>query len=314
MLDRSKELFKHDCMDVKKSYILALEVTDINDKWPSHNPGSPKGLFQKYSHLIGRAREPEYWERELSSTLSTVFNGISSELSESISGIVSTTRCMTTLKEKDLGQVKDRLETRIRSVDEVQKSLNKKAKDILQEEDLIKTEVRRFKRDRDNFEQERQKFQDELKRAQELNKIRDSKIRLNIGGHIYMTSAMTLLKDTDSMLAAMFSGRHSLTQEEDGSYFIDRDGTHFRFILNFLRDGGFREGTLPKEKAFISELLTEAEYYQIQALVKLLTDLLKGKGHGDGSDTECSNSPKPDRKPSSSKRLHRKVAVINSNK
>jgi hypothetical protein len=305
-----KELFQHDIMDQKKGYILALEVSDMNGKWPSHNPGTPKGSFKKYSSLIGRAREPEYWEQELSSTLETVFSGISSELTESVSGIVKTTKCMTTLKEKDLGHVKDRLETRILSVEEVHKSLNKKAKDMLQEEELMKTEIRRFKRDRDNFEQDRQKFQDELKRIQEVNKIRDSKIRLNIGGHVYMTSTLTLLKDADSMLAAMFSGRHSLTKEEDGSYFIDRDGTHFRFILNFLRDGGFREGTLPKERGFLNELLTEAEYYQIHALVKLLTELLKGKGHGEGSDTE--NSPKPDRKHSSSKRPHRKVALINN--
>jgi uracil-DNA glycosylase len=46
------------------------------------------------------------------------------------------------------------------------------------------------------------------------------------------------------MLAAMFSGRHLNSQDEDGRYFIDRDGTHFRHILNFLRDG---ETYLPTE-------------------------------------------------------------------
>ena len=46
------------------------------------------------------------------------------------------------------------------------------------------------------------------------------------------------------MLAAMFSGRHLTAIDEDGRYFIDRDGTHFRHILNFLRDG---ETYLPTE-------------------------------------------------------------------
>lgn len=34
----------------------------------------------------------------------------------------------------------------------------------------------------------------------------------------------------------MFSGRHRLVAEEDGSYFIDRDPHCFRMVLNYLRD------------------------------------------------------------------------------
>ena len=39
------------------------------------------------------------------------------------------------------------------------------------------------------------------------------------------------------MLHAMLSGRFDTKSGEDGSYFIDRDGTHIRFILNYLRTG-----------------------------------------------------------------------------
>ena len=54
-------------------------------------------------------------------------------------------------------------------------------------------------------------------------------IKLNVGGQIFKTSIATLLKDPDSMLAAMFSERFDVKpDEEDGAYFIDRDGTHFR--------------------------------------------------------------------------------------
>ncbi|CAB4038338.1 BTB POZ domain-containing KCTD6, partial [Paramuricea clavata] len=53
-------------------------------------------------------------------------------------------------------------------------------------------------------------------------------IKLNVGGQIFKTSIETLLKDPDSMLAAMFSERFDVKpDEEDGAYFVDRDGTHF---------------------------------------------------------------------------------------
>lgn len=54
------------------------------------------------------------------------------------------------------------------------------------------------------------------------------RIKLDVGGHVYTTSLLTLTRESDSMLAAMFSGRHELIREEDGCVFIDRDGTHFR--------------------------------------------------------------------------------------
>ena len=35
----------------------------------------------------------------------------------------------------------------------------------------------------------------------------------------------------------MFSGRHNLPQQEDGSYFIDRDGGEgFSYLMSYLRD------------------------------------------------------------------------------
>jgi len=62
-------------------------------------------------------------------------------------------------------------------------------------------------------------------------------VRLSVGGVVFETSMETLCGDPNSMLAAMFSGRHNVTKDEEGRYFIDRDGTHFRYILNYLRDG-----------------------------------------------------------------------------
>lgn len=56
-----------------------------------------------------------------------------------------------------------------------------------------------------------------------------STIKLNVGGKIYKTTLETLKKDQDSMLCAMFCGRHKVKPDpEDGAYFIDRDGKLFR--------------------------------------------------------------------------------------
>ena len=91
-----------------------------------------------------------------------------------------------------------------------------------------------------------------------------STVKLNVGGQHFTTSVQTLRKDPNSMLAAMFSGKFDTKPSEDGSFFIDRDGTHFRFILNYLRDG---ELILPKGATFLEELHKEAKFYQIQGIL-----------------------------------------------
>ena len=69
------------------------------------------------------------------------------------------------------------------------------------------------------------------------------------------------------MLAAMFSGKFEMKPAEDGAYFIDRDGTHFRFILNYLRNG---ELILPDGATFLKELEAEAKFYQIRGILEEL--------------------------------------------
>ena len=70
----------------------------------------------------------------------------------------------------------------------------------------------------------------------------------------------------------MFSGTWKLKPESDGSYFIDRDGTSFRYILNYIRNG---ELTIPEDDTFlVKELLKEAEFYQIQPLIQELKNII----------------------------------------
>jgi hypothetical protein len=116
----------------------------------------------------------------------------------------------------------------------------------------------------------------------ELDKI----ITLNVGGSIFSTTLQTLLSDPDSMLARMFANYPDigLTRDDAGKIFIDRDGTHFRYILNYLRDGD--RAFLPTDRYRLfqnihthktytisnvrAELLVEADFYQISGLIKKL--------------------------------------------
>ena len=87
---------------------------------------------------------------------------------------------------------------------------------------------------------------------------------LNVGGCHYTTRLSTLCKYPDSMLAAMFSGRHHLDQDATGSYFIDSNGSCFDHILEFLR-----HGSLPPNDAAL-KVYKEACYYNIGPLIAKL--------------------------------------------
>jgi len=113
-------------------------------------------------------------------------------------------------------------------------------------------------------------------------KIKNPRVQLDVGGHRYATTIETLTKVSDSLLGRMFSGRFSLEYTEDGRIFIDRDGTHFRHILNFLRDpDNWKFGQ--KDKQLIDELRTEARYYGLEdAMFKKNNRRPKRQGWLDG--------------------------------
>lgn len=115
-----------------------------------------------------------------------------------------------------------------------------------------------------------QDFEKEKQKMTELYKIQEQKISLDIGGNKFSTSLQTLRTDSGSVFGAMFSGRHPIRKQEDGSIFIDRDGTHFRLILNYLRGSINSLDQLPDDKLSLSDLLSEASYYQLEGLKQIL--------------------------------------------
>ncbi len=72
-------------------------------------------------------------------------------------------------------------------------------------------------------------------------------LKLSVGGVRYDTTLATLTRYEDSMLATMFSGRWDLPVTDDGCKLIDRNGTSFGYILDYLR-GSLTQSLLPSDR------------------------------------------------------------------
>ena len=69
-----------------------------------------------------------------------------------------------------------------------------------------------------------------------LKKIQSNRVILNVGGARFETSRRTLRKDPNSLLAKLFTTEYSIIPQGH-SIFIDRDASHFKVMLNYLRYG-----------------------------------------------------------------------------
>lgn len=105
-----------------------------------------------------------------------------------------------------------------------------------------------------------------------------ARVKLNVGGSRFETTVATLTAHPDSYFGAAFSGRHTVQLDEDGCYFIDRDGRHFGAILNFLRTGKLRVPTCP---ANAEDLMEEVCYYSLEEAVASSS----GAGRGEADYT-----------------------------
>ncbi|KAJ3049198.1 hypothetical protein HK097_009770 [Rhizophlyctis rosea] len=102
----------------------------------------------------------------------------------------------------------------------------------------------------------------------EMQKKQASKVKLDIGGHIYHVSTDTLLRQEGTFFYGCFSGRWLVEPDKDGAFFIDRDGELYTYIFNFLRDG--ETGVLPIDPQQRQRLIKEAEYLSMEQLVETL--------------------------------------------
>ena len=93
---------------------------------------------------------------------------------------------------------------------------------------------------------------------------------LDVGGKKFTSSLQTMLAEPDSLLGRMFSGRYPQEIQYDGSIFIDRDGTHFGIILNYLRGTITSKKQLPDDLNTLSRLSCEVQYYELKGLLNII--------------------------------------------
>lgn len=127
----------------------------------------------------------------------------------------------------------------------------------------LQNAIQSLQHEQESIRRERAEL-DALKRAAQdsIDKFRH-RVKLNVGGRKYETTLSTLTRYPTSMLGTMFSGREGIDvpTDEDGCVFIDRDGTHFGAILNFLRGG---EMEFPEHESATRELMCEIKFYMLE--------------------------------------------------
>lgn len=96
----------------------------------------------------------------------------------------------------------------------------------------------------------------------------------NVGGKTYCTTKTTLTNQGENFFSSLLSDRIPSLKDKDNNYFIDRNGTLFEFVLDFLRTGDL---DLP-EHISKHALLKEARFYLIDPLIKLLEHLCEESG------------------------------------
>ena len=98
-------------------------------------------------------------------------------------------------------------------------------------------------------------------------------VRLNVGGSGFSTTVGTLTNIKECVLAQMIV---TIPTPTNGWFFIDRDPKHFPLILNFIRRcGKIAKGLLPRDTTELTELLQEAEYFNVPGLIHAVRKRLR---------------------------------------
>lgn len=158
--------------------------------------------------------------------------------------------------------------------------------EFAEKEHQLETDKEAFT-NRMQWEKERiQKERDDLQRMRtEGQRIMDLQepVTVEVGGDKFRTELSTLSKCRDSIFPNLVKAVKRREESREASdpnrpkrdpyIFIDRDGRHFKFILNYLRQGDevMKGSALRKaDKYDLQEILYEVRYYQLSDLERLV--------------------------------------------
>ena len=140
-------------------------------------------------------------------------------------------------------------------------------------------------------EEKRAELAAEVAAMQHVRRAQDSRVELDVGGRRFSTSVATLRSKENTMLDAMFSGRHELSTAVDGSFFLDRDGELFEHVLQYLRDGVLGVVEQPhgsrEDRQLLRRLKREFDFFAIELVEEQEVAFAVG---GDDVDEETFSS------------------------
>lgn len=137
----------------------------------------------------------------------------------------------------------------------------------------------RIKWEKERLRDDRKDFEYKCKEGEAIAH-RQEPVTVEVGGEKFRTELSTLTKCRDSLFPDLVRAleRRQETERDgrlkrDPHIFIDRDSRHFRFILNYLRQGEqvLRGAALKKaDRDDLQDVLFEVQYYRLTDLERLV--------------------------------------------
>ncbi|KAJ3038848.1 BTB/POZ domain-containing protein kctd6 [Rhizophlyctis rosea] len=196
------------------------------------------------------------------------FSSLDSDLSTMYDTLLHTIKQSRDLHATRVAHAKNTSTESIEKVERAGREAAESGKRVIKEAEKERIELsdlkRKLEENEEEFKARKKEWEKKVAYAADVKNKQSNKIKINVGGHRYEVSIDTLLRQEGTFFHSCFSGRWLIEPEEDGAFFIDRDGELYSYIFNFLRDGD--ECVLPADSEKRQRLVKEAEYLNFEAL------------------------------------------------